>query len=374
MSRDVRSITSAEESKDVENANEIENDVEDSVGSGSLDSITTARNIYADITHTPPPDSPPSSPKSQVVRTVHYALPSITPAQSNPPITPAKPSISSTQYCTFKDVVKVLQERYTYRQSTNSLALDLISIYLEGQKILYIESKTYCEIYLYRLMLPAIFISSLSSVISGIFKDVEYASMAVSFMTAINAFILSIVTYLKLDAKAEAHKSSAYSFEKLQALCEFKSGKILLTSIGKDEDQVMSVIDEMEEKVQEIKEKNQFILPEAVRFRYPLIYTTNIFSEVKQIQTEEMVQINNLKVTMNRGVDLQRLKEGPNPPADIDTRIYDNYLEKNQKIALILLFRKEYNRIDSDFKKEIKKNIDKIRNRRFRSCSNWLKT
>ncbi len=53
---------------------------------------------------------------------------------------------------------------------------------------------------------------------------------------------------------------------------------------------------ESEEKVKEIKQKNQFIIPEAIRHSYPILYCTNIFSELKQIQNREMNLINDLKV------------------------------------------------------------------------------
>ena len=128
------------------------------------------------------------------------------------------------------DIKDEINLNFALLEGQMSTTLDIINIYLRGQKILYLESKNYCEFYLYRLMLPAIFISSVCSVISGAFKDYMYSSIIVSSLTALNSFILSIITYLKLDAQAEAHKTSAYSFDQLQSLCEFTSGKVLLSN------------------------------------------------------------------------------------------------------------------------------------------------
>ena len=112
-----------------------------------------------------------------------------------------------------------MNEQFGLNEGQLSTTLDIIAVYLKGQKILYLKGKEYCEFYLYRLMLPTILISSSCSVISGIYKESSHASEAVSILTAFNAFILSVITYLKLDAQAEAHKTSAYSFDQLQSLC-----------------------------------------------------------------------------------------------------------------------------------------------------------
>ena len=60
-------------------------------------------------------------------------------------------------------------------------------------------------------MIPAIFISSASSVVSGIFYDNTTAVKIVSATSAANTVILSLVNFYKLDAKAEAHKMTVFA-------------------------------------------------------------------------------------------------------------------------------------------------------------------
>jgi hypothetical protein len=182
----------------------------------------------------------------------------------------------------FTDVMNTMNTKFSYQDGKLSTALDVVSWYLKGQKMIYLEAQSYCEFYLYRLMIPAIFISTLTTVISGIFTGNVLASNIVSGATALNTIILSLINYFKLDAKSEAHKMTAYSFDQLISECEFTSGKILLSNVKPTDPQFFQdYICKIEAKIKEIKEKNQFIIPATIRDRYPTVCNRNIFMDVE---------------------------------------------------------------------------------------------
>ena len=208
----------------------------------------------------------------------------------------------------FKTVHDIIYTTFFSKQDYFSSVFDIISSYIKAQKVLYLEGRSYNVFYLNCLMLPAIFLSSLASVLSLAIENYAYGGVILATVNAVNSFILSVINYSKLDAASEAHKTSAHQYDKLQSMCEFTSGKILLLpgslddgSDSNEEDRYdpKEKLDYIEKKITEIKETNTFILPSEVIRRLPYTYHTNIFSKIKEYFKKETIVINQIKDLLN---------------------------------------------------------------------------
>ena len=271
----------------------------------------------------------------------------------------------------YRQVDTMLKEAFNYKESNGSMICDIIAMYLKGQKILYTEAKTLCEQRLNYLMIPTIVITAICTVIGVVLKEYSFSSTIVSSLNALNFLFLTLINYLKLDAKSEAHRISAYKFDKIQSKLEFNSGKILF--IVGEIATLPQLINDTEKDVREIKESNQFTLPESIRYNYPVLNNINVFAEVKKIQSDETILINTLKDILNDHVTLNLKVHSMATPAIIDLhKLAELDTLKKMTTKQIIRIKDKYLEIDDQFEEEMKKQQKKF-SKRYQLCG-WLKT
>ena len=193
-----------------------------------------------------------------------------------------------------------------------------------------------------------------------------------SILNGVNTFLLTLINYLKLDARAEAHRTSAYKFDKLQSYMEFSSGRILFDTEASLK--LAEILQSVEKDVREIKETNQFILPEKIRYNFPKLYSINVFAEVKKIMNQEALHVDMIKEYMNKILTLEAPfeKQGLLVDATAQSTIDALELKRQSEIKQVLLLKNVYLAIDQKFEEE----LEKHRNARKYRCHfcGWLKS
>lgn len=192
-----------------------------------------------------------------------------------------------------KDVEDAMNRYYNTDKSIGEM--DTLVAHIKCQKILYVEAKNHTQFCLNILMIPSVLIATLITVLAPFVTTVLYGSYIITAMNATTTLLITLINHLKLETYAKNYELIAIRYDKLHSSLELFSTKMLFSN---DNAKLKEVLKNVEEKLTEIKEQNDMLLPENVKRKYPIISNINIFSTIHAIEMHRknlMIQLTSVK-------------------------------------------------------------------------------
>lgn len=259
----------------------------------------------------------------------------------------------------YDQVMKSL-DKYYDDNNKYSNELDILITFMKGQKNLYIQSHLLCKRKLHMLMIPAILLSTFLTFLTPFSSSCEHnwSVIVIATLNGITTGLITLINYLKLETSTQTFFNSARQFDKLETSLEFVASKLMFME---DENEKSTIVyeqlQEVESKINEMKEWNSLFLPDEIRGLFPIICHMNIFSFIKRIEMNRKSLVERFKDVKNE-IRYILYHNNINESVEQSNRIHKRLqylIESKEKMKQRLIhYKNAYSYIDELFTVEIK--------------------
>lgn len=186
---------------------------------------------------------------------------------------------------TYQDVKRSLHKYYE-SEDKYSDELDLLIIYLNGQKNMYNEAKTLTQYKLNTLMFPCIIGSTAISFFAPFIRQYNWSGIFIATVNAVITVCLSIIHFLKLESSIDSYTQLIEHYDKLETSLQMTTSKLFFLEDKREKNEILlKKIEEYDSKMNEIKSTIHIDVPTELKNLFPIIYHLHIFSFIKRIET-----------------------------------------------------------------------------------------
>ena len=260
-------------------------------------------------------------------------------------------------------VERSLEKQYESESSSTSNELDILITYMKGQKNLYIKSKNAMQYKLNCLLVPALLITASITIFAPFVQVFAWSGGFISGLNALSTMLISLSNYWKLESSMEMFFNTANQYDKLETSLEFVSSKLMFLEKESDKSKlILKQIQDVEKKIEEIKQWNSLFIPDEVRRMFPIICNINIFSFIKRIESNRrslIIRLKDVKNEIRYIFHLRKLRSHGLKTGSLDLEERENcrlklLLEvKDKTKEEVMKYRSVYSKIDEMFTREI---------------------
>ena len=204
-----------------------------------------------------------------------------------------------------KNAEKHFNKFYDYNKSQSN-KLDILLTFIKGQKHLFSHCSSICKHKMNCIMIPTLIISSFNTIFTPFFDDSIWINNVSAGLNSIILLLLSMMGYFKYEASSESFFQISKQYDRLETSIKLMRSSIYFNNhmdfdLSIQEPSPMSAkigstvstkvmdkqyndkITAIESRINEIKESQQFDIPNDTRSLFPIIYHINIFTLIRKM-------------------------------------------------------------------------------------------